>query len=334
MANFGFYSSTENDRRIYSADDFSRIFDGLIRDGVYAGYGGNFSVSADGSGMKVTVASGRAWFNHTWTYYDTNQDLSIANASGINDRWDSVVLEVNTATRTNVIKVITGAYPSGGQVSPVPPTMANGENGVYQHRLANIRVNHGVSKITNANVYNTVGVNDETPFVTVIADINTPITTLVRQYTDQFEDWFDNLNTQLSGDVAANLQRQINEITEATQNTYITPGTTIRFPRVNVPARIANTRNKFVFSIPAGGLLSSDITDVSFTASEFTLYDSASEILLSWDVSGGITGSTLTFVPYFEYTMIEFVFDYNSALYSFPKGMGWVFLDNLELTFS
>lgn len=40
----GFFDSINGDRR-YNAEDFGRMFDGLITDGIVAGYGDAFSVS-------------------------------------------------------------------------------------------------------------------------------------------------------------------------------------------------------------------------------------------------------------------------------------------------
>ena len=65
---YGFYNSINHDRK-YNAEQISSIFDGIITDGVYHSIGNAFSVTP-GTDMSVNVASGRAWFNHTWTLND------------------------------------------------------------------------------------------------------------------------------------------------------------------------------------------------------------------------------------------------------------------------
>ena len=62
---YGFYNSLNGDRK-YDSEDLSRMFDGIIYDGVIGAVGDTFAVKA-GTGNTVNVSSGRAWFNHTWT---------------------------------------------------------------------------------------------------------------------------------------------------------------------------------------------------------------------------------------------------------------------------
>ena len=66
----GFFNSKDHDRR-YNAESISRLFDGIIEDGVYETYGDKFIVR-QASGMDVTIGSGRAWFDHCWIHNDAN----------------------------------------------------------------------------------------------------------------------------------------------------------------------------------------------------------------------------------------------------------------------
>ena len=67
---YGFYNSLNGDRK-YNAMDISRLFDGLIKDGVFMSIGSAFIVEAS-SERVVNVGIGRAWFNNTWIYNDAN----------------------------------------------------------------------------------------------------------------------------------------------------------------------------------------------------------------------------------------------------------------------
>ena len=73
---YGFYNSLNGDRK-YDSEDLSRMFDGIIYDGVIGAVGDTFAVKA-GTGNTVNVSSGRAWFNHTWTYNDAPMLLAVA----------------------------------------------------------------------------------------------------------------------------------------------------------------------------------------------------------------------------------------------------------------
>lgn len=120
---YGFYNSLNGDRK-YDSEDLSRMFDGIIYDGVIGAVGDTFAVKA-GTGNTVNVSSGRAWFNHTWTYNDAPMPISCGSAAVLLDRYDVIVLEVNAASdvRKNSIKVVTGTEAS----IPAKPTMENTE---------------------------------------------------------------------------------------------------------------------------------------------------------------------------------------------------------------
>lgn len=204
----GFYNSVDGDRK-YNALQMSSIFDGIIEDGVYNSIGDKFSVTA-GEGNQVIVGTGRAWFNHTWTLNDADYPLNIDQSEVVLNRYDAIVIEVNSsnAVRGNSIKIVKGTPGS----SPAKPKLANGENNIWQHPIAYIYVPAGSSSISQSNIEYMVG-KSECPFV-VAAVQSVDIDALVAQWQDEFDTWFENLETQLSGDVAGNLQNQINQRVE------------------------------------------------------------------------------------------------------------------------
>lgn len=201
----GFYNSVSGDRK-YNALQMSSIFDGIIEDGVYSTIGDHFSVTA-GTGNTVIVGTGRAWFNHTWTLNDADYPVTLEPSEVVLNRYDAIVIEVNgsNAVRGNSIKVIKGTPGS----SPSKPSLAKGDNNIWQHPLAYVYVPAGSSSISQSNIEYVVG-KSECPFV-VAAVQSVNIDSLVAQWQDEFDTWFDNLEYQLSGDVAGNLQNQINQ---------------------------------------------------------------------------------------------------------------------------
>jgi hypothetical protein len=165
---FGFYNSLNGDRK-YSSVDISRIFDGLIDDGIFLTYGGHFDVNdsrlVNGTnGMQVYINTGRAWFDHTYSVSDVVIVRDIAQASNSYPRIDTVVLETNAQIRTNSIKVITGE----ATANPVAPALTNTAT-IHQYPLADITVPKGATSISLANIRNRIG-TDDCPYATSLLD--------------------------------------------------------------------------------------------------------------------------------------------------------------------
>lgn len=180
---YGFYNSKNHDRR-YNAIQMSRIFDGIIRDGVLQHYGTAMMVK-ESEGMMVNVGIGRAWFNHTWTLNDALLPLTLPLSEVILNRIDAIVLEVDAreSVRANSIKIIKGTPAS----NPKNPTLIK-TNDRWQYPLAYIRVNAGVTAIRQANITNCVGTS-ACPFVTAPLE-KMSIDALVAQWGDQWKAFY------------------------------------------------------------------------------------------------------------------------------------------------
>lgn len=157
---YGFYDSYNGDR-VYNAEQFSSFYDGLINDGVYYSVGQRFHVSVN-SGMNIYVDTGRAWFNHTWTFNNQKLSLTVSTADTVYSRIDAVIIEVNKQNRTNSIKIKKGTAAS----SPARPTMTR-SGSIYQYALAYITVPANAKSIAASNIVNVVG-NVETPMVSML----------------------------------------------------------------------------------------------------------------------------------------------------------------------
>lgn len=248
MFTFGFYNSLGGDRK-YNAVQISRLFEGIINDGVFASIGDSLMVTPGAGGMTVNVGTGRAWFNNTWNDNDAVMPITLDPSEAVLNRIDAIVLEVQDApdVRTNSIKKIKGTPAS----VPVPPTMIN-MTGHHQYPLAYIYVGAGVTEITADNITNKVGTVD-CPFVTVVG-----LDALLPEWQEQFEVWFDNLQEQMTGDVATNLQNQItaNLNTEKANKT-----------KYGTCSTAADTAEKVVvqpdFSLVAGVILVVKFTNVN-----------------------------------------------------------------------
>lgn len=202
---YGFYNSLNGDRK-YDSEDISRLFDGILTDGIVGAVGNTFAVNAS-SGTIVTVASGRAWFNHTWTYNDAPMQIDCKVAPVLIDRYDAIVLEINASSdvRKNSIKVIAGTEGT----SPTKPTMESSEF-VHQYPLAYILRKAGESAISQGNIENMVGTS-ECPLCTGVLKTMTT-DQILAQWDAQFNTWFESAKGTLSGDVAGNLMVKIDAV--------------------------------------------------------------------------------------------------------------------------
>lgn len=191
----GFYNSLNGDRR-YDSLQVSKLFDGLIIDGIFASIGTAFVVKAT-TGQTVNVGIGKAWFNSTWTYNDAILPMEAPDAEVLLDRIDAVVIEVNAteSVRNNVIKFVTGTPSS----APVKPTLIN-EGTVHQYPLCYIYRKYGSTQITQADITNMVGTS-ETPFVTGILQ-TISLDELLGQWRDQLDQFVANESADVAEWVA------------------------------------------------------------------------------------------------------------------------------------
>lgn len=177
----GFFNSVNHDRT-YDADTFGSMFDGVINDGVFHTWGKGMIVSAVG-GLVVTVGTGRAWFNHTWTVVTADEHLTLAAGSPSMPRIDSVVLRVDKSTSVRMNRI----YIKQGQASGSPsrPSLENTST-VREYVLADIRVNNGATGISQSNITNQIG--RDTPFAALVNN-TFDSANLIRQWESQFQDF-------------------------------------------------------------------------------------------------------------------------------------------------
>lgn len=204
MITYGFFNSISGDRK-YNASQMSALFDGIIKDGVFMSIGDTLIVSTS-LGMNISVKTGRAWFNRTWTNNDSELPLTLDAAELVLDRIDIVALEINSNedVRANSIKIIKGTPSS----VPVAPALTRTDL-VNQYPLCQVYIAAGVTEITAANITNTVG-TAACPFVTgILQTVN--IDTLLAQWDGEFTTWFDGIKNTLDGDTAGNLLNLIQQ---------------------------------------------------------------------------------------------------------------------------
>lgn len=193
--------------RVYSAEHFAEYFAAFIANGVFPDPATNLQVVANiPSDMTVLVKPGLGWINGYYCNNDGNYSLTISPASGTLPRVDAVVLRWSRSNRSISLGVKTGTANS----NPVAPSLERSSD-TYELMLASIIVAAGATSIAQASI------TDKRPDSTVCGWVQGTVdqidtTDLFAQYDNAFQTWFDSIKAQLSGNVATNLQNQINEL--------------------------------------------------------------------------------------------------------------------------
>jgi hypothetical protein len=235
----GFFDSTESSRRIYTADEFSSIFDGLISDGVYENYpGGTRTVNGNtvkippfevtkvtsGNDLVISIGPGRAWFHHVWAL-NTTSTVTLSAAHGTLPRIDCIYLRVNKGARSCDLACREGT-PSSDPTGDFPSDDNNNE--VYYYPIAFIKVPKAASSSSSLVVTSAIGnpnppANGKTPIVKAIVDPSMTLDEYIASYTEQvsarlaakfaeIDQWRQTISALLKDNVAANLSDAITEV--------------------------------------------------------------------------------------------------------------------------
>lgn len=232
-----FYKSVNGDR-VYDDTSFEHWLKKFFTSGVFLN---DLQVTANND-MTVTVGTGYTNIDGKVKIFESETPLIIETAGASYPRIDSIVLERNDTERDILLKVIKGGY-SSEPVAHVPVR----QDGVYQLVIAEILVNAGAVKVTQADITDTrsntelcgivAGAVDQIDFSQVQAQFDAYLVQYKKQleeehaehnadmeaYLEQMEAkaeqmeadfaaWFENVRNQLDEDAAGHLQNQIDDI--------------------------------------------------------------------------------------------------------------------------
>lgn len=195
--------------RVYSAATFAHYFSLLVQNGVFPDPSTGMQVKASTNpDMHVSVQPGSGWVNGYYITVEDNapEQLTVPTANPSLSRIDSVIMGLNYVDREIQL------YIKSGAVSASPSAVSlQRDNDLYELELAQITVSAGVASISQANITDMRSNTNRCGIVKGMVDqIDT--TDLFAQYNDAFQTWFEDIKTQLSGDIATNLQNQINTL--------------------------------------------------------------------------------------------------------------------------
>lgn len=233
----GFFNASEESGkrdRVYSADDFGAIFDGIISDGVFEKYGETpFKVEASDNAstghLEVIVKPGRAWFDKTWTLNDSDETVELNSRDAQLNRIDGIYIKVDKDARQNSIYVSTGDE----AISPSLKKPTDIPSHVTHYLIATVYVSANVNvdtQIEEKDITNLIGQDGGAPYVesnvtdpditttTILNNLENEFDSYQSKYGDEFTAWMNSIKDQL-GTITAD---QIIEIAELIANTYST----------------------------------------------------------------------------------------------------------------
>lgn len=225
--------------RAVSSEPLRKLIKSLFSDGVLPNPSTNMQVQA-GEGMSVIVNPGFAICNGCMKLEEKARTLVVQASSTSLDRIDTVILRLNNNedVRSLDFYVLQGTPAT----NPVRPSLTQNDT-IWEIGLADIFIASNTSVITNQRITDTRYETARCGIISSISEFDT--TTLYQQVQadlDEFKDvseadftawttltkaafdnwmnteksdfdaWFDTIKSQLSGDVAANLQAQIGSL--------------------------------------------------------------------------------------------------------------------------
>lgn len=211
----GFFDAVDlgggNYDRVYSAETFAHYFGLLVKNGVFPSPSTGLQVVASGvPDMKVTIRPGTGWINGYYVTIPDNDsvELTLEVADPSNPRADSIIMALNHSDREIQFYAKKGTA-SG---SPQPVTLQRDAD-VYELELAQVTFKAGTPSVTQTIIVDKRQDAQRCGIVSSLID-QIDASGLFAQYDAAFSEWFSTVKDQLSGDVAGNLQNQINALVE------------------------------------------------------------------------------------------------------------------------
>lgn len=202
---YGYFFNSQNSDRKYNADSFETWLRPFFISGVFQG---SLQVKAQASpDMTVQVTPGYANLQGKPAHWPDTNNLTLATASGVYNRIDTIVLRRDNTNRAISIEVVTGVASANPQ--PTAPTRTAD---IFELVLAQILVGVGVTAITAANISDTRMNSDICGYVAAtVEEID------FDQIKAQFDAWLAEFKEGTAEDYAA-FVAQLQEDLEAYQS--------------------------------------------------------------------------------------------------------------------
>lgn len=261
--NAEYNSETGTYDRLYNAEDVTSYLSALVGGGVVPNPSTSLQVLAS-SGMTVNVGVGTGYWTDGRKLVNTAiLPLVIPNANAVNPRIDRVVMFCDYVNRAVGIEVSEGTPAA----SPQPPALVrNAER--YEYALANVRVNAGVTTITQSAITDTRPDNTVCGWVTGLID-QVDTSTLFAQWETAYQEFFSDLE-DWEAQVKVDFEEWFATLTDELQvDTYIKEYSKTETFTGNGTKTI--TCNMSGYSYQTGDIFNVFINGLKLKSTEFTL---------------------------------------------------------------
>lgn len=184
--------------RDYLASQWQEFMQMFLGNGVFVSPVNQCKVIS-GTGLTVIVTPGWAFINGSWYHNDTNLVINLSPNTTSSSRIDSIKLRYSDSTRSINALGFTGET-----------TLVRGES-VYDLKIAEVTVPVGAVTISAANITDTRSNENVCGFVKGLVDV-VDTNDLFSQFDAIFNNWFDTVKDQVTGDLAITLQREFLEL--------------------------------------------------------------------------------------------------------------------------
>lgn len=210
---YGFFDAVDlgsgNYDRVYSSAEFSHYWALLVGDGVFGQPSTSLNVLATTPvAMSVKVAPGTGWIKGHYLTVPDNMDevIAVPVANPSLPRIDSIIMALNNTDRDMKLYVRSGT----AAASPKAVTLQRDAD-VWELELAQITVAAGAGNITQQAIKDMRTDPDRCGIVTGLID-QFDVSGFLTAAQASFDEWFENVQSQLGDDVAGNLLNLIREL--------------------------------------------------------------------------------------------------------------------------
>lgn len=182
----------------YLSAQFAAYFALFVGNGVFGSPTNQLKVSS-GDGMTIKVSPGWAFINGYWYHNDEELVLSVTSNIGTSSRSDAVLCRWDAGSRRISAAVLVGS------------TEVTRDGSYYDLKLAEILVPAGATYIPQSNITDTRMNESVCGLVTHILEVQTTAD-LFAQYEAIFNEWFNSVKDQVTGDLAIRLQTEFIEL--------------------------------------------------------------------------------------------------------------------------
>lgn len=301
---YGFFDAVDlgsgNYDRVYSSAEFSHYWALLVGDGVFGQPSTSLNVLATTPvAMSVKVAPGTGWIKGHYLTVPDNMDevIAVPVANPSLPRIDSIIMALNNTDRDMKLYVRSGT----AAASPKAVTLQRDAD-VWELELAQITVAAGAGNITQQAIKDMRPDPNRCGIVTGLID-QFDISGFLTAAQASFDEWFEDVKSQLGDDVAGNLLNLI----QGVSNDLSSFKTEVEedFQGVNQSISQVNTKLR-------------DLGKVKNTSGDLRLYTPIMEfIAASPPPSSGSNSVPLGNFPLFSPDCTRAIFNLSNTLYYF-----------------